>query len=134
VEGFVSVGEQDELNVLMNNRRNVAPGEVIFLEGQPGDCAYIVLKGEVQVAVNDAKGNLVVLKHMLVGEMFGELAILKENCLRTATAMSKEGGELLIIDKSVFTRRLSEADPFLRFVIEHLCQRVLLWTDRVRAT
>src|SRR4051812_10440311 len=91
-----------EIAKLMSNRRSVPAGEVIFLEGQPADCAYIVLQGEVQIAVADAKGNIVVINRMHAGELFGELALLQDDGKRTATTMSKDGCELLTIDKSVF--------------------------------
>ena len=122
-----------DLAKLMSNRRAVPAGEVIFLEGQPADCAYVILKGEVQVTVDDAKGNIVVINHMHGGELFGELALLQNDGKRTATTMSKDGCELLVIDKDIFDKRLGEADPLLRFVLEHLSRRVLMWTDRVRS-
>ena len=122
-----------DLAALMSNRRSVPPGEVIFLEGQPADCAYVILKGEVQVTVDDAKGNIVVIARMHGGELFGELALLQKDGKRTATTMSKDGCELLVIDKAVFTKRLAEADPLLKFVIEHLNRRIMMWTDRVRS-
>lgn len=122
-----------DLAALMANRRSVPAGEVIFLEGQPADCAYVILKGEVQVTVDDAKGNIVVIARMHGGELFGELALLQKDGKRTATTMSKDGCELLVIDKAVFTKRLADADPLLRFVLEHLNGRIMMWTDRVRA-
>jgi CRP/FNR family cyclic AMP-dependent transcriptional regulator len=128
-----AISEIPDLEKLMSNRRHVEPGEIIFLEGQDGDCAYVVLKGEVQVSVNEADGQLVVINRIHAGEMFGEIALLQEGCKRTATALSKDGCELLVIDKGVFDSRLNEADSFLRYVIGHLCRLVLLWTDRVRS-
>ncbi len=122
-----------ELAALMSHRRTVAPGEVIFLEGQPADFAYVILQGEVQVTVNDADGNTVVINRMPAGELFGELALLEGAGPRTATALSKDGCELLEIEKGVFAKRLAGADPLLRFVISHLAKRVVMWTDRVRA-
>ncbi len=122
-----------DLAALLSKRRSVPAGEVIFLEGQPADCAYVILKGEVQVTVDDAKGNIVVINRMHGGELFGELALLQNDGKRTATTMSKDGCELLVIDGTVFAKRLADADPLLRFVLEHLSRRVLMWTDRVRS-
>ena len=36
------------------------------------------------------------------------------------------------LTKDVFAKRLAAADPFLRYVIESLCRRIMMWTDRVR--
>ena len=122
-----------DLAELMSHRRNVAPGEIVFLEGQPADCAFFILKGEVQVTTTDAHGNTVVINRMPAGELFGEIALIGGDGRRTATAQSKEGCELLVIDKTVFAERLAHADPLLRFVITHLARWVVMWTDRVRA-
>ena len=66
-----------ELEKLMTNRRNVAPREVIFLEGQIGDVAYVVLKGEVQVTVNESDGKQLVINRINAGEILGEIALLQ---------------------------------------------------------
>lgn len=113
-------------------QRHVEPGEIIFLEGQPGTEAYVILRGEVQVAVHDASGELVVINRMPAGQMFGEIALLTTNAIRTATTMSTEGCVLLVIDKAIFEKHLSNADGLLRFIIDHLCRRVITLTDRAR--
>jgi len=113
-------------------QRTVSPGEIIFLEGAPAKEAYVILKGEVQVAVHDAKDNVVVINRMKAGEMFGEIGLLLPSAVRTATTMSEEGCELVIIDKSVFEKHLANADNLLRFIIEHLCRRLIAMTERAR--
>jgi len=112
--------------------RRVEPGEIIFLEGQPGAEAYVILNGEVQVAVHDTGGNFRVINRMPPGEMFGELAVLRADALRTATTLSNDGCNLLVIDKSIFDKHLAGADPLLRFIIDHLCRRIITLTDRAR--
>lgn len=117
-------------------RRTIAPGEVIFLEGQPADTAYVILKGEAQVVTHGAGGEEIVINRMTPGQMFGEIAILQPDGLRTATTMSEGGCELIVIDRSFFDHSLSKADPLLRFVVGHLCQRLtaltMLVAQRVR--
>jgi serine/threonine-protein kinase len=63
------------------------PGDVIVKEGDPGDCAYIILDGHCQVTrmVAGKKENLRLLGP---GEMFGEAAVLTNNPrLATVTAL-----------------------------------------------
>ncbi|MBL8917970.1 MAG: protein kinase [Myxococcaceae bacterium] len=63
------------------------PGDVIIHEGEPGDCAYIILDGHCQVTrvVAGKKENLRLLGP---GEMFGEAAVLTNNPrLATVTAL-----------------------------------------------
>ncbi len=114
------------------DQRQIAPGEVIFLEGHPAREAYVILRGEVQVTVNGADGSEFVINRMKAGEMFGEVALLSPNSTRTATTSSAEGCSLLVIDKSIFDKHLNTADGLLRFIIDHLCRRIIALTDRAR--
>ncbi len=114
------------------NQRRVEAGEVIFLEGQPANEAYVILRGEVQVTVNGANGQEVPINRMKAGEMFGEVALLTPNSVRTATTSSVDGCELLVIDKSIFDKHLDTADGLLRFIIDHLCRRIIALTERAR--
>jgi CRP/FNR family transcriptional regulator, cyclic AMP receptor protein len=125
-------GHSEELERLMSKRQKVRPNEVIFLEGQVGETAYIILSGEVQVSVANKQENLVTINSMAAGEIFGEIALLRDGHERTATAISKDGCELLVIEKATFLKHMENADPFLRLVMDHMCKRVLMWTDRVR--
>ena len=68
---------------------------------------------------------------MPAGEMFGELALLKPDGRRTATTMSAEGCELLVIPGAIFDDRLRSADPLLHFVIGHLGRRLVKLSERV---
>jgi len=124
--------QSEELERLMSNRRKVGPGEVIFLEGHVGDTAFIILSGEVQVAVGTKQEDLVTINNMMAGELFGEIALLRDDYKRSATTISKDGCELLVLEKATFQKYMANADPFLRLVMDHLCKRILMWTDRVR--
>ena len=112
-------------------RRTVTPGEIIFLDGQDADSAYVILKGEVQAGSHSPSGAFIVLSRMHAGEMFGEIALLRPDGKRTAATMSEEGCELLVIPRAVFDARLTKADPLLHFIISHLCRRIVGLTERV---
>jgi CRP-like cAMP-binding protein len=109
-------------------RRTVTPGEVVFLEGQPADQAYVILKGEVQVAAFGNDNSLVVLNRMGPGQIFGEIALLRPNGKRSATIVSEGGCELIEIERGFFDESLAKADPLLRYVVEHLCERLTALT------
>ncbi len=111
-------------------RRLVAAGEIIFLEGQQADTAYVILKGEVQVAAHGDADNRVVSR-LKAGEIFGEMALLRADGKRTATTVSREGCELLVVDRRFFDESMAKADPLLRYVIELLCDRLVSLTGRV---
>ena len=114
--------------------RVVAPEEVIFLEGQEAGAVYVILSGEVQITLTDSSGKQVVINRMQAGETFGELEALGNDRRCTATVLSHGGCELIEISKAVVDRRLAAADPFLRYMMAHLCDMVRHWTNLARRT
>lgn len=74
------------------------PGDVIVKEGEPGDCAYIILDGHCQVTrvVAGKKENLRLLGP---GEMFGEAAVLTNNP-RLATVSALMETRVAVVQRS----------------------------------
>ena len=118
-----------ELDLLLENHRIVAPGEMIFFEGQLADCAYVVLKGEVQIVAGHGGVAPKLINRVPAGEMFGEIALLRDGH-RTAAALSTDGCELLILEKSLFLEKVAKTDPLIHYVLDHLCQLIVIWTER----
>jgi CRP-like cAMP-binding protein len=111
--------------------RKVEAGDIIFLEGQPADHAYIILKGHADVVVRNPTGDLVPINRMNPGELFGEIALLTKQKARTATVMAADTCELLEIDRSIFDGRLAKADPLIRFILDHITRRLVQLTDKI---
>lgn len=99
---------ENELRILSKHLhlRRFAPGEVVFKQGDLGVGFYLIFSGytDIIVEVNSLeneqqdKGT----KHVLTLEKydsFGELALLQENSVRNASAISRQGCELLGIFK-----------------------------------
>ncbi len=124
--------DRPEFAEFRSRARIVEPGEVIFLEGSEADAVYVILKGEVEAVLTDAQGNQVVINRMHAGEIFGELELLGAQTRRTATIISTNGCDLLVVDKAAIDKQLGEAHPFLRYMIQHLCGIIKGWTDRAR--
>jgi len=100
-------------------RRRFERDHFIFREHEPGDRAYIITEGSVEILKEGAEG-LVSLRVLNVGAMFGELALI-DNSPRMASAKAIKGPvELLEIDQKTFTKKLSDADPFTRGLINIL--------------
>jgi CRP-like cAMP-binding protein len=66
-------------------------GAFLYHEGQPGDALYIIRRGRVGIWGGGERGEPVLLNVMGAGEMFGEMAVLSDQRLRTAgvQALSK---------------------------------------------
>jgi len=64
------------------------PGQVIIRENTPGDSAYIILSGRVEVTKR-IEGQPVVLVRLGPGSIFGEMSLL-DGSPRSATATAME--------------------------------------------
>lgn len=74
--------------------------EIIFTEGNKGSYLFIIMKGQVEILINDAQINLLGPK-----AIFGELALMHDT-FRTATAKTVTNAELLGLERDHFQQAL----------------------------
>ncbi len=110
-------------------RQVVGPGINIFRKGEAGDIAYIVMRGEVEIFTFKENNEPVFLAKVGRGQMFGEMSLLN-NRTRTATAFTKDGAELLKIPHRFLQKKLGAVDPFVRYWVEYLANRVMDLSSR----
>ena len=72
-------------------------GEELFAEGSPGDRAYVIEEGQLEV-VKVSSGREVLLNVLKPGEVVGEMALLEDKP-RMASVRARTAGVLLAIDK-----------------------------------
>jgi CRP-like cAMP-binding protein len=95
--------------------RNIQPADVVFHQGDKDAHVYVMLRGQVQVLVNDEEVN-----RIGAGEAFGELGLLQKRT-KTATIKALEESDVLIIDQS----QLYEMEPqILIKLISYFLKRV----------
>jgi len=99
-------------------REHFEPGEVIFKQGDHGDCLYVVVEGEVEVLRPGPGGGESALRRLGPGECFGEIALLGDH-VRTATTRSVTGVNVLAVDAEAFHALFSSLPP-LRELMERL--------------
>ena len=107
-------------------RERFDAGAIIFKRGDPGDSAYVIEDGSVEVL----KGDLDDLQRVTVltqGAMFGEVALL-DHQPRTATVRALGAISLIRIDRNHVEELLVRADP----VIQYLLRLLLVGLDRAR--
>ena len=94
---------EDELGGVSELVKGVsAPhGEVLFEEGEPGDCFYVVSKGAVEISKSLPGGGTEKLEVRRTGGAFGEMALLND-APRSATAKALEETELLTLAREDF--------------------------------
>ena len=103
-------------------RRELFAGEVLYRQGDPTDCAWLVESG--QVALVSVQGRRT-SRHGLLGaaELIGELGLL-DGAARSATATARADSVLLAIEREQFMERLQSGDPILRTLVDSLLQRI----------
>ena len=104
-------------------------GEVIVRQGEPGNCMFVIQKGEVE-AVTESDGHELRLRIMGANEIFGEMALFEEE-IRTATIRARGPVRVLTIDKKNFLGGVHE-DPSLALrIVTTMSHRIRDLTDRL---
>lgn len=96
-------------------RRHIPAGEYLFREGDPGDYAYIIEEGEVEISTV-IDGKPVILNVLKAGIMFGELALV-DGRTRSASALASTDLLLTVVTKEQVNIRIESADPILRMLL-----------------
>lgn len=96
-------------------------GEIIFHEGDPAECAYIIERGRVGIYVN-REGEQITLNELGAGEILGEMAVM-DQYPRTATARVIEDCQLAVITPRQIQQRIDNADPVIRSLLRILLTR-----------
>lgn len=77
------------------HHRSYQKGELIFRKGERGFGLYIVIRGSVDIVAENQELGQFRVTTLGPGNFFGELALVDENSLRSATAVATEGSELV---------------------------------------
>jgi len=108
----------------------LAPGEVLFREGDRGDRAFLVTAGEVEVLkATGAREALLAVRSG--GEVVGEMALL-EDAPRSATVRARAATELVGIPRGALDDLLTTSPSAARAVFGMLTRRVRETNDRLR--
>lgn len=103
--------DDERRQILSRGRtRTFATREVLFHEGDPGDSLFVVRRGRVAVQVTTSFGESVSLVVLGAGDVFGELALLGDGTVRSASVVALEPTEVWCLDRDAF-RRLRRTCP-----------------------
>lgn len=110
--------------------------DLIFTEGDSGDCAYMIDEGRVAIiSGKDIKGKHKVLAVLGKNSIFGEMALIDEE-VRTATAFALEDCKLsTITDKTIhflIEKEPLALSPLLEVLSHRLRQTTKLLKDQWR--
>jgi signal transduction histidine kinase len=99
----------------------LAAGDQLFAEGDPGEHAYVITSGEVEIR-KASLGREVLLAVRHAGEVIGEMALLQQEP-RNATARARTEAELVGIPRDVLDDVLATSASAARSLFGVLLQR-----------
>jgi signal transduction histidine kinase len=97
-------------------------GELLFEEGSPSECAYIVLDGELEV-LKKTEDRHVLLGVVGKGELIGEMSLL-QNRPRTATMRARTDAVVVAVDGQQFKDVLTTCPVISYGVLETVIARM----------
>ena len=117
---MVLVSLTTELNFMQDAlpREYFPAGHVICQAGDPGDSAYLIEAGSVEVLSREG----VRIAVLNAGEIFGEIALL-DQLPRTATVLTLTPSTLLRIERPHVQALLQRTDPVIRHLLMLLLER-----------
>ncbi len=100
---------------------NLQPGEVLFREGDPGDNAYIIKQGELEI-LTESNGREVLLSLRTDNAVIGEMALVQSSP-RTATVRARSKSKLFAIKKDNFDNMLLNSPSAMQAVLKMMLAR-----------
>lgn len=91
--------------------RRYEPGEIVFRQGEPADCFYVILQGRVELAAEEKEIGWISMETLQKNDLFGVTSFFCQSS-RVLTARCLEKTRLLAIDQKGFFQKVSD-DPAL---------------------
>lgn len=101
-------------------------GKSMFMYGDPGDAAYIIRRGVVEIYSKNDTGERIVLETARAGDFFGEISLL-DGGPRTASVVVIEDLEAIVVDRG-------DLEEFLRVCPEAAINLLAASGRRIRET
>ena len=114
----------EELQKLMDMAEPVSlrAGDVLIKQGEVGDCAYVVIKGDFEVQKQSGQ-SLIKIDVRNPGDVVGEMALLSR-APRNATLIAKTDGEVLRIPQEAFEQLLQSSTTAAMAVLHWVMSRL----------
>jgi CRP-like cAMP-binding protein len=98
-------------------------GQVIYRQGELGDCLYVLGKGQVELMRRDGSVELC-LRVLKEGDMWGEGGLLHRDHVRATTARAIGDVCVMTIDKRMFLDRVHEDPSFVLKIMRQMSRRI----------
>jgi CRP-like cAMP-binding protein len=114
------------------NRKIYYRDDIVFREGDPADCAYLIERGEIQITKQTSDGDEIELGRLGPGAIFGEMAMIDMQP-RMARATAMIDTTVTFVNQQMFEKKLKAADPFLHALLLILVRNVRSVTEQLSA-
>jgi CRP-like cAMP-binding protein len=104
--------------------RIVRAGEPIVIQNEPGEEAYVIARGEVEVSKKTDDGSSIALARLGSGSLFGEMALLSQTP-RAAQVVASRPCLLLVLRKEALDALVADEEP-LGVAIATYCRRRMI--------
>jgi CRP/FNR family transcriptional regulator, cyclic AMP receptor protein len=105
-------------------------GQILFKEGQPSECMYLIKRGKVSVR-RMRQGNWVEIASISTNEVLGELSFFDRRP-RSATAIATTEVEAMVIDFASLDKVYKEVPEYLRSIISSVAERLRRANETIR--
>ena len=105
------------------------PGAVVFAQGDPGDCLYVVTSGRLKLQVRIRGLDTLMLTTLRAPDTFGELAVIDRGS-RSATVVALEPSTLLAVARSTVLALLSDRPEVTEALLRGLGATVRRLTEQ----
>lgn len=106
-------------------RQRFRRGDVVFNQGDRGDCLYVVESGRFRMQLSGSDGHAVTVRIVHPGDWFGELALVHPDHRRTSRVCALEDGTSLLLTRTEFEAARIEHPGFDRFLVTLLADRLI---------
>lgn len=123
---------QGELDALAENLRErlYPPDTVLFEEGEAGDRFYIILEGDIAILKARGTKNEQLLNYRGAGQIIGEMSLLNQDGLRTASAVTHTACKTLELSRAEFDALLARRPNLAFEMMRVLSSRLSEANDR----
>ena len=105
-----------------------AANSVIFNEGDPGDAAYVIRSGTVEIRKGMRGDHPLRLAELREGDVLGELALFDDRP-RMAAAVAMTDVETIRMPRKAFLEKVAGMDPGMRGIVLTMVGRVRTMAD-----
>jgi len=132
---FKNMTRKDILEYFKNTIYTTAAYEkdsIIALEGE--DCNYVgvVLDGTVDIKRISTSDKVVMMAHLSVGDLFGEIVAFADLNLYPATVVASSKCEVMFVNPNEFVKFCSLNTDFLSSFLGSLCNKILTLNNTIR--